>query len=388
MYLTKAEERALEGEHGEALALAYRILVATAKVLAADRLIPVAHAHVSGVSLLTIGEAGAEFLAEFAQTARVRIPTTVNPCGIDTTNWARHGVQPDYARNQLRVVEAYRRMGATKSFTCVPYAAFRPPARGAHVSWAESSAAIYGNSVLGLRTNRESGLTALASAITGKTPRAGLHLNAARGPSLMVKVSVKPRTPLDYGLLGYFAGQHSEQTIGFLGLASLGPAEGKALAAALGTSGACGMFTLEKNPRPGIETVDFTRRERQATLEQLGPGEVEEADALVFGCPQLLVGEIAAIARRVRHRRFRAPCLLFCARKVYDRARRAGLLEPIAAAGGQFVCDACADFSPLVGRLGRRIATDTCKAAHYMTRVHHITPILVDTQAALASFLD
>ena len=62
MYLTKAEEKALAGERGEALEIAYRVLVATGKVGNAKKLVPIKWAHVSGVSYLTIGEYGLEFL--------------------------------------------------------------------------------------------------------------------------------------------------------------------------------------------------------------------------------------------------------------------------------------------------------------------------------------
>ena len=60
-------------------------------------------------------------------------------------------------------------MGTTPSFTCIPYEIFDFQKRDA-VSFAESNAEFFQFSVLGLLTNKESALSALASAMTGKAP--------------------------------------------------------------------------------------------------------------------------------------------------------------------------------------------------------------------------
>lgn len=59
-------------------------------------------------------------------------------------------------------------MGATPSFTCTPYEVFDLPQKGKVVSFVESNAAVFSNSLLGLKTNKESALSALASSVTGK----------------------------------------------------------------------------------------------------------------------------------------------------------------------------------------------------------------------------
>ena len=61
-------------------------------------------------------------------------------------------------------------MGTIPSFSCIPYEIFDIPGRGSIVSFAESNAAVFSNSMLGLLTNKESSLSALASSIIGKVP--------------------------------------------------------------------------------------------------------------------------------------------------------------------------------------------------------------------------
>ena len=64
-------------------------------------------------------------------------------------------------------------MGVITTCTCTPYLAGNLPHFGEHIAWAESSAVCYANSVLGARTNREGGPSALAAALTGRTPAYG-----------------------------------------------------------------------------------------------------------------------------------------------------------------------------------------------------------------------
>jgi predicted aconitase len=84
MELSRDEEEALAGRRGEAMASAYRILVAIGEATGAKKLIPIKWAHVSGVNYNTIGDAGVQFLDKFSSTANVSVRTT-------STRWATTG---------------------------------------------------------------------------------------------------------------------------------------------------------------------------------------------------------------------------------------------------------------------------------------------------------
>ena len=160
----------LSGEQGETAAKAMEILVALGKIFDAERMVLIKSAQISGVSLETVGEAGIEFLEEFAKDGRVRVPSYMNPCGMDLERWREIGFSEEFAKKQLRIIDAYKKMGVELSLTCTPYLIGVIPKRSEHIAWSESSAVIFANSVLGARTNRESGISALASAIAGRTP--------------------------------------------------------------------------------------------------------------------------------------------------------------------------------------------------------------------------
>lgn len=385
MFLTRSEEKALAGERGEALETAYRVLVAVGKLSNATRLIPIKWAHVSGVSYLTIGDYGLDFLKSVssAKGARFMVFTTVNPCGMDIENWAELDIPSLYAEKQLKIVACYEKLGIANSFTCVPFQSYSVPKRGTSVSWAESSAAIYANSILGLRTNRESAVSALASALTGKTVYSDLHISSKRKPSKNIRVKLNRKRKklsgsVDYGILGYFAGKQVPGVIGFQGLkADLLVAEAKAICGAIGTIGSSGMFV--HNSKAKVETIDFTDKDYEDTVADLS--QAESGEAIAFGCPQMTIEELYELSKSLIGKHFKKKCIVFCSSKIYDLAKTRGYADVIESAGGTFVRDACADFTPLISSLNvGSVETDSCKGAHYMRRVHGVKIALKETQ--------
>lgn len=208
MELTHEEKRMLEGEYGKATRKSMEILAALGTIYGADRLVPVSSVQIAGVSFDNLGEAGLEFLAEMAANGgKVKALTTLNPAGMDIENWQAMGIDPDFAQKQVRVIEAFAQMGVVTTCSCTPYLSGNLPHYGEHIAWAESSAVCYANSVLGARTNREGGPSALAAALTGKTPNYGLHLADQRRPSLTVRVKAALADTRDFGALGIVLGK-------------------------------------------------------------------------------------------------------------------------------------------------------------------------------------
>ena len=154
MYLTKEEEKMLNGEYGEATRKAMEILVALGDIFGADRLIEVSSVQVAGVSYDNIGDAGLEFLNELAKDGKVKVTTTLNPAGMDIENWKSLGISEEFAEKQIQVIEAFKKLGIIPTCTCVPYLIGNLPRFGEHIAWSESSAVAFANSVIGARTNR------------------------------------------------------------------------------------------------------------------------------------------------------------------------------------------------------------------------------------------
>lgn len=362
MHLTKEEEKALNGEEGESIATIYRILVAIGEATDAEKLMPVKWAHVSGVNYNTIGDSGVQFLERLAKDGRTAIKTTINPMGFDPMKLDSLKLKPEFVAQQNRIADAYTRMGVIKSYTCIPYEVFEMPSEGTHVSFAESNAAVYANSLAHLRTNKESALSALASALTGKAPYSELRMEEMRKPNKCIKIKKELNNELDYGLLGYFAGKVANNVVAFDGINTLEKRNAKALSAAIGTSGSCGMFSLGKGD---VETIEFGKEEAKNMKDELSTS--ERGDIITLGSPQLGVDDLSLLAEIVEGKKFRKRCLIFCARAAYESATRLGYTKKIESAGGRLLCDCCTCLTPLVDRAEvDSVMTNSIKGAYYL----------------------
>ena len=203
MQLTPHEQAFLNGDHGPAAQKAMQILAALGRIYGAERMIPIHSVQISGVSYANLDEAGLDWLAEMAAGGgRVQVFTTLNPAGMDIENYQNLGISEEFAVNQRRVLEAFEAMGVVTTCSCTPYLFGNLPRFGEHIAWAESSAVCYANSVLGARTNREGGPSALAAALTGVTPAYGYHLDENRQPTVHVRVDADIQSNPDFGALG------------------------------------------------------------------------------------------------------------------------------------------------------------------------------------------
>ncbi|MFY3741083.1 MAG: hypothetical protein HMLIMOIP_001530 [Candidatus Nitrosomirales archaeon] len=367
MQLTTDEEKALKGERGEALATAYRILLAIGEATEAKELVPIKWAHVSGVNYNTIGDSGVEFLEKLSKDGKVVVKTTINPMGFDPVKVNSLKLNKEFIAKQNRIVSAYERIGVTRSFTCIPYEVFDLPSKGTDVSFAESNAAVYANSVAGLRTNKESGLSALASSLTGKAPYSELRIEELRKPNIGIKVNYELDNEVDYGLLGYFAGKVANNSVAFSGIENLSKRNAKSLSAALGTSGSCGMFT---HGNAG-ETIEFGKEEAGKIRDELHTS--EKGDVITLGSPQLGVEDLSLLADMVQGKKFRKRCLIFCARAAYEGARKLGYSEKIEKAGGEMLCDCCTCLTPLIDRNEvDGVITNSIKAAYYLNNSNKV----------------
>lgn len=362
----------LAGEEGEVVATMMRLLVRLGDVYGADCMIPVSSVQVSGVSYKSIGDPGLEFLQDFAEKgARVRTLTYLNPAGMDLEDWRDMGIAADFADRQRAIIEAFRQMGIVVTATCTPYLAGNLPRFREHIAWAESSAVSFANSVIGARTNREGGPSALAAAITGLTPNYGLHRDENRHPHYLIDVQADLKYIADFGALGHFVGkQVKNKNPFFTGIAEATTDHLKALGAAMAASGAVALYHVaDMTPEAhlmetdGLETIVFEQQDLQDTYDALTTG--QEPDVVILGCPHASLREIMDIARAVKGKQVRKPLWVCTSRAVKETTQRMGLVADIEAAGGKVVADTCMVVSP-IENLFSTTAVNSGKAAAYL----------------------
>lgn len=368
-----AEERAmLAGEAGPGVQRAMEIVVALGRIYGAADLVPVASVQVSGVSYKNLGEAGLQFLQEWAsEGARTRVPATLNPAGMDLVAWRELGFDEGFARRQLAVVEAYVALGVESAATCAPYLIGGVPERGQHLAWAESSAVSYANSILGARTNREGGPSALAAAIAGRTARYGLHLDEGRRATAVVEVGCPLRSEADLGALGFLVGRKVGNGVPLLrGVRHEGLAL-RSLGAAMAASGAVALYHVEGVTPEAKDGVALAAGARELAVDDLTPayhalnGPAEQIDLVSMGCPHASLAEIEAVAGFLDGRRLAAALWITTSRVTRQAAEQAGLVARIEAAGGRVVADTCMVVAPVAGLGFRSMATNSAKMAFY-----------------------
>ena len=374
MLITDEEQSILDGEGGEGRQWAMELLVGLGNIFGAEDLVPIGSAQLAGVSYKTIGEAGLNWLRDISRISVVSVPSMLNPAGMDPNRWEEMGVPEAFAAKQRSILRAYNRMGVELTCTCTPYLIGRSPAFGEHVAWSESNAVSYCNSVLGARTNREGGPSALAAAIVGKTPRYGLHMPRNRVPTAVVRVD-PGETNVDYGALGVLVGRELGNAIPYFHGIRPTQDELKTLGAAMAASGAIPLFhvtdiTPEAKaglaPEPGLEGLSVGPEQLADATRSLSTTiKEQDVDLITLGCPHLSIDELEEVAEFLRGKRKRAdaPDLWLCTSK--EVRKRAPEAVKIIEEFGKVLVDTCMVVAP-IEEVASITATNSGKAATYL----------------------
>ncbi|MGA1820212.1 MAG: aconitase X [Thermoplasmatota archaeon] len=390
MYLSSEEEAVLEGEEGDAKAFAMKVLVNLGDLERAEGLIPIVSAHVSGVSYHTAGEALIKLLEELdGMGAKISVPTSLNPAGMDLELWKEIGYPEDFAEKQMRIIELYSRLGINMTCSCIPYETphrVQPIKIGDHLSWGESNAVIYANSIVGARTNREGGISSLASAILGKIPSWGMHLDGPRMPTLEVKVEGSLIVH-HYDLLGAYIGKNFNSSVAVYKGIPRDADHGalKHLGAAMAAKGGHPIFHIEGvTPEQDLvkkayaeeritETIVLTPRQLDEEKEMLYPSHKEEIDVFVLGCPQFGISEFDRLYGALKGRKLKGGKRII----VYTNRSLLEVLDPrkkqsIIDSGVEIYNDTCMVVTPLRSIGIERAGTDSGKAAHYIPKMSRV----------------
>jgi predicted aconitase len=398
--LTDEERAMLAGEHGEATALAMRIVTRMAPLYGATSLIPITRAHIDGC--IYEGDAGVEFAERLAaRGGRVRVPTSLNVISLDRERWRELGQNAEYAEKARRLGQAYVDMGATPTFTCAPYQTDARPHFGEQIAWAESNAVAFSNSVIGARTNRYGDYLDISCALTGRVPAAGLHLAENRLGQVLIELPALPSGLAErddlYPVLGYLIGKLVDDEIAVVSGLEARPSEDqlKSLAAAAASSGSVALFhiagvtpeaptvTAAFGGRAPLKTIALTMDDLRAARAELTTSISGEVDVVGFGSPHCSVEECRELARLMSGRCAAPGVEVFVtiSRAVKQLLDRSGDLAALEAFGAKVTADTCIVVAPLVKLNAKVLMTNSAKYAHY-------APGLIGVQSVFGSSAD
>ncbi|KAF1362684.1 hypothetical protein EJ07DRAFT_163299 [Lizonia empirigonia] len=350
--LSDADELMLRGggnddsNHSKAQALAMRIIVRTASIMKARDLMSITQAHVDGAHF---GPASVLFGKQLRDLGgRFVVPTTINALTIDQRRWRDLGVDLTFGVERDDLAQAFLDMGAQMSFTCAPYQLDSAPKLGDQVAFGESNVVCYANIV---RTAKYPNMLEALIALTGRAPRAGIHLPENR--------SMKPLPSRD----------------------SL-----KAFSAAFATSAGAPMFhmlgiTPEAKQYDKTNTFntpqlrfDIKWEDVQHTWKEFNQISSQSTtlrtiDLVSLGNPHFSLLEIKTLAHLCRGNTKHAntSVIVTTSRAQHSLATQAGYIAQLEDFGVQVLTDTCWCFirDPVIKPNVNRIMTNSGKYAHY-----------------------
>ncbi len=331
MYLTDEQQAILNGSQGEALAKVWKTLVMYGETFDADKMVPVTSEYNHLVTSFGLKMMGPVFdlMQQLIDTGAVsQQKFSVDPRPLDKNvpaNFLQKLIFNKFMYSkQASYEEQLKQLGIMNddAYTCACYfdQVGNKPKKGEVLSWAESSAVVYANSVLGARCNRNSGIMDIMGSIAGYVPNFGLLTDEGRKATWIVKVETTKKPEAQ--LLGSAIGMKVMEDVPFVtGMSKwLGTeltdevcAYLKDFGAATASNGAVGLYHIE-NLTPEakeqgaalvasgariyvIDDAELERVQREYPVMWKNP---EAQPKLCFvGCPHLSPQQLIAWTERV-----------------------------------------------------------------------------------------
>ena len=340
----------LAGDHGEAVreAMAYQIEVG--RFWGAERLVPITNAHMMG-DIEVMGDAGLRYMEQAcAKRTRCTVPITTNARCMDFAHVERLGQHAGEATKERKIIASLRQMNVCTADTCINYQTIYQPHLGEHVAWGDTGTVIYANSVFGARSNFEGGPSALAAAVTGRTPEYGFHLDEHRRATINVRLNCALEDLADWGAIGKIVGERYQNYYAvpvFHGMRNTPTSDQlKHLGCALASYGSMAMFHMV-GVTPEAPSLQAAFGDRPVATEWvigdddlarvyegygLGDG---SATLVVFSGPQLSLFEMKDLSDRFDGRRLHPGTQVFVTipASVKASAAQLGYLSKLEQAG-------------------------------------------------------
>ena len=404
MKLTKEEKEILAGKQGETKAKIMKTLVEFGDVFGAEKLVPVTHdGHLVtsfGIGLL---KPVYRIMDEIIDAGlKTEYPFTVDPRPLDYKN-VKCGplnkliFSKIMYSQQKHYEEQLEKIGLKNkaAFTCTCYLneVGNTPKYGDVLSWAESSAVVFANSVLGARCNRNSGMLDIFGAILGKVPKFGLLTDEGRKANWVVEVKTKTLpeaqilgsaigmkvmedVPYIKGLDKFLGTELNDETISYL----------KDFGAATASNGAVGLYHIENltpeakkykekllNEKVKKYVIDDKELERVYKSYPVMWKNTNAKPSLCFiGCPHLTFEQLGEWTKKIEEglklsnrKKLKVRTIMTSAPDVLERFKQTEDYKKLLGYGVKFssICPLMYTNNPIAG--GKPIITNSNKLRTY-----------------------
>lgn len=273
MKLTKEQQAILDGSQGETMAKVLKTLVMYGDCFGAKRLVPITsdlgHTVISfGIGVMSPVYDLYDEILNAGLISKQKF--TADPLPLDKnvpSNLLQDVVFKFMYKEQARYEEQLKKLGLSdaEAYTCTNYLpeVGNTPKKGDILSWAESSAVVYANSVIGARCNRNSGIIEIMGSVAGLVPEFGFLTDEGRKADFVVEIQTtkKPepqllgsaigmkvldKVPYIKGLDKWIGTELNEDAIAYL----------KDFGAATASNGSVGLYHVENLTPEAVELGD------------------------------------------------------------------------------------------------------------------------------------
>ena len=417
MYLTPEQQAILDGAKGETMAKVMKTLVMYGDTFGADKMVPVTseYNHLVTSFGLKMMKPVFDLMQQLIDAGVVSSQQfSVDPRPVDKNVPANFLQNFIFNKIMYSKQESYEKqlseLGLMNedAFTCACYLdqVGNKPGKGDVLSWAESSAVVYANSVLGARCNRNSGIMDIMGSIAGFVPHFGLLTDEGRKATWIVKVDCKHKPEAQ--LLGSAIGMRVCEDVPFItGMEKwLGTelndencAYLKDFGAATASNGAVGLYHIE-NLTPEAKELGASLVAEGAQVYVIDDAELERVqreypviwknpDAkpkLCFvGCPHMSLQQLQAWTDRVEeglkasgNQKVLIPTVFTTAPAVKKEFEKTPYAARLAATGVvlSYICPLMYMNNPLCGSMS--VITSSNKLRTYTTARYYTEAQILD----------
>ena len=417
MYLTPEQQAILDGSKGETMAKVMKTLVMYGDTFGADKMVPVTseYNHLVTSFGLKMMKPVFDLMQQLIDAGVVSSQQfSVDPRPVDKNvpanflqnfifNKIMYSKQESYEKqlNELGLMNE-------DAFTCACYLdqVGNKPGKGDVLSWAESSAVVYANSVLGARCNRNSGIMDIMGSIAGFVPHFGLLTDEGRKATWVIKVDCK-RKP-EAQLLGSAIGMKVMEDVPYITgmekwlgneLNDENCAYLKDFGAATASNGAVGLYHIE-NLTPEAKELGAALVMEGAQVYVIDDAELERVQReypviwknpnakpkLCFvGCPHMSLQQLQAWTDRVEeglkasgNHKVQIPTVFTTAPAVKKEFEKTPYAARLAATGVvlSYICPLMYMNNPLCGSMS--VITSSNKLRTYTTARYYTEAQILD----------
>lgn len=325
LHLSEYEEKMLRGEFGEFRQAAMEIICNYARVLGAEELCTVRRAtlFIGAQHYLDCMDKDMDYLSVFSKfylnrDKKLPLERMAPECASQTCAAAcdlfQHeavNLSKEFFDRNNEYFDATSKVGVSIVNSCTPYYVGWVPLMGEHFVTNESSNTLMSNSVFGACGNADGVETAVCAAITGRTPKWGMHVKENRYGNVLFRVRTQPRNSYDWDLLGYTVGRflpaHGKPVLSgdfghpdinmlrqcFSALATTSAAE---ICHIVGVTPEARDETDALGGQEPLMVVDITEKDIRESLEMVCDKGSGPVDLVSVGCPHLSLEELRDLA--------------------------------------------------------------------------------------------